>query len=110
MGRGVSVGTSVTGFSVGAGVSVAEMITESFYLPDDDTLSTSIAQRILTHRLSKAYSTEELSMIYCGMMGYLPEDLFAAETSSFLTDILDYLTEQGIILNETISDWEKTVQ
>jgi hypothetical protein len=89
---------------------VAEMITESFYLPDDDTLSTSIAQRILTHRLSKTYSTEELSTIYCGMMGYLPEDLFAAETSSFLTDILDYLTEQGLILNETISDWEKTVQ
>ena len=89
---------------------VAEMITESFYLPHDETISTSIAQKILTHRLSQTYSSGELTMIYCGMMGYLPEDLFAEETSSFLTDILDYLTEQGIILNETISDWEKTVQ
>ena len=85
---------------------IAEMITESFYLPHDETISTSIAQKILTHRLSKAYTNEELSMIYCGMMGSLPEDLSAADSSSFLTDIINYLTEQGII---TISD-RKTVQ
>lgn len=89
---------------------VAEMITESFYLPHDETISTAIAQKILTHRLSKAYSNAELTLIYCGIHGYAPQSLWEKPTEThdvpFLNDILDYLTEQGILLNDTTNHIE----
>lgn len=88
---------------------VAEIITVHYYLPDDDTVSTAIGQKILTHRLNRTYSQAELASIYCDMMGYsATTEITPAEKESFLQNILDELAEQGIILNDTNSGLETT--
>ena len=73
--------------------SVAEMIVKSEYLPDDGEISTAIGQKILTHRLTKFCSEEELLLIWCAMMGYDPaafRESTAEETASILSDLLNY--------------------
>lgn len=89
---------------------IAEIITVHHYLPGDETVSTAIGQRILIHRLNKTYTKEELTSIYCNMMGYTATNLSQEEKDSFLQNILDDLTEQGFIFNDTGSDWEKTAE
>ena len=86
---------------------MADMITEGYYLPDDDTVSTAIAQKILSYRLTKAYSNEELLVIYGGIMDYAPATIEGNTTHldrDFLQDLLSYLTEQGILKEETANE------
>ncbi|MBR5329213.1 MAG: hypothetical protein IKV45_03300 [Firmicutes bacterium] len=86
---------------------MADMITEGYYLPDDDTVSTAIAQKILSYRLTKAYSNEELLVIYGGIMDYAPATIESSTPHldrDFLQDLLSYLTEQGILKEETANE------
>lgn len=49
---------------------VAALIAKSYYLTDDETISTFLGQKILTHRLKKTYTKEELTKLYIALEGY----------------------------------------
>ena len=96
---------------------VANLLVKKIYLSDDGLISTTIAQAILTYRVEKAYDDNETLLIYCYAMGYGPGDLNSVENlvdksgvaslkdlvnidSSFVNDILGYLTEHGYLSEE----------
>lgn len=86
---------------------IAEMIAVNCYLPDNDTVSTAIAQKIITHRLSQAYSNEELLFLYQAMTN--DPALTAKEPSTtpetdLLADILTYLVENKVIKEDTAKE------
>ena len=92
---------------------IAEMITKTYYLPDDDTVSTAIAQKIITHRLSQAYSNEELLFLYHAMTKEpMPTTTEASDNpeTDLLADILQYLIENDLIKEETAAEIEKFIQ
>lgn len=92
---------------------MADMIAESCYLPDDDTVSTAIGQKILSYRLSKAYSNGELLVIYSGIMGYAPVTIESNSShldGNFLNDLLTYLIKQGIIKEETAAEIKNYIE
>lgn len=96
---------------------VASLLVKEVYLPDDEFISTTIAQRILIHRIEKVYSTDEILLIYCYVMGYQMDDIATVAAllangdsdslkdllkidSSLIDDILAYLTEKGYLAPE----------
>jgi hypothetical protein len=96
---------------------VASLLVKEIYLPDDEFVSTTIAQRILIYRMEKAYSNNELLLIYCYVMGYSLNNIGTIENiiknndaeslkdllninSSLIDDILGYLTENGYLSEE----------
>lgn len=106
---------------------IAEMITDSYYLADDNEISTAIGQRILIHRLKQAYTETELLQIYCGIHGYnltdlndmqnLPQrndtenaDTVLNKAAPLLQDMLNYLQEQNIIPEEKAAEIEELIQ
>lgn len=101
----------------------AALITKTFYLPDDDLISTAVGQRVLIYRLKKAYSERELAAIYCGIMGYAPQnesdllklmeavDLEEAAPqllgeNPLILDILTYLKEHQMLSEETLKKFD----
>ncbi len=96
---------------------VASLLVKKIYLPDDEFISTTIAQRILIYRIEKVYSAEEILLIYCYAMGYRMDDIDTVAAllangdgdslkdlinidSSLIDDILAYLTEKGYLAPE----------
>ncbi len=102
---------------------VAKMIVEIHYLPDDGLISTAIGQRILIHRLKQTYTEEELLQIYCGLRGYNlsnlgdmknalqnseikdPETLLDKATP-ILMNLIDDLKDQGVLSEEKAKELE----
>ncbi len=96
---------------------VASLLVKEVYLPDDEFISTTIAQRILIYRIEKAYSDNEILLIYCYAMGYQMDDIATVAgilangeneslkdllniDSSLIDDILSFLTEKGYLAPE----------
>ena len=101
----------------------AALITKTFYLPDDDLISTAVGQRVLIYRLKKAYSERELAAIYCGIMGYAPQNesdllklMEAVDLEEvapqllgenpLILDILTYLKEHQMLSEETLKKFD----
>lgn len=99
----------------------AKAITKAYYLPDDETITTAIGQRILMHRLKKTYTQKELLAIYCGIQGYDmtglsgegnllqkgeiqdPETL-KNKAAPFLSHLIQDLQNQGILNEENATE------
>lgn len=56
---------------------IANLITKKYYLADDKTISTFLGQKILSHRLKKTYTKEELVKIYIALQNHDMNELSA---------------------------------
>lgn len=103
---------------------IASLLVKEVYLPDDEFVSTTIAQRILIYRIEKIYDDNEILLIYCYVMGYQMDDVSTVAglladgdteslkdllnvDSSLIDDILGFLTEKGYLSPEDAAVIEK---
>lgn len=84
----------------GTGGFLGNFLAEHYYLPEDDTISAAIAEKILAYRLTNSYSEAELAVLCCKIVGtedilneviFDEKDLSEEEYRSFLSDILTTL-------------------
>lgn len=95
----------------------AELIVENYYLPKDDTISTTIGQKLLIYRLQKAYSEEELFYL-CGILvGSIAVEQSTdalkpteEENDSFISDFLTVLKDKGILSEEILRELQAKIE